>query len=265
MRTLDELRGYEIRATDGLIGKVDEVYFDDERWVVRYIVVDTGTWLSSRRVLVSPIAFGEPDWASRTIPTRLTKERIEQSPSIDLDKPVSRQQEAHFNSYYGWPTYWGSFGLWGRWSAPVAMAMPPHPDPDAAAAKDEDHHLRSSREVTTYHLHATDGEVGHVTDFVVDDVTWAVRYLAVATSNWWFGKHVLIAPALIESVRWDEGLVDLRVTRDVIKGSPPWNPDDPSWSDYEQRLLAYYDTERRQKMRRDVPRPPVTVEPGRRI
>lgn len=182
MRTLDELHGYEIHATDGLIDKIDEIYFDDERWVVRYIVVNTSTWSSSRRVLVSPIAFGEPDWHSRTILTRLTKERIEPSPSIDLDKPVARQQEAQFNSYYGWPTYWGSFDLWGRWSSPVAMALPPHPDPEAALAQDADLHLRSSREVTGYHLHATDGEVGHVTDFLIDDVSWAVRYLSVATS-----------------------------------------------------------------------------------
>ncbi|MEP6863049.1 MAG: PRC-barrel domain-containing protein [Deltaproteobacteria bacterium] len=245
MRTVGELHGYEIRATDGLIGKIDEIYFDDERWVVRYIVVDTGTWLKARRVLVSPIAFGEPDWHSRTIPTRLTKDRIEHSPSIDLDKPVSRQQEAQFNNYFGWPAYWGSFGLWGRWSAPVAMGMPLHPDPRAdAAAAAADHHLRSSREVTRYRLHASDGEIGHITDFLIDDVSWEVRYLAVATTGWWTGKQVLIPTSLIETVRWDERRVDVHVRRELVKDSPEWNPDDPSWSDYEQRLRAYYADQR---------------------
>ncbi|MEO6777171.1 MAG: PRC-barrel domain-containing protein [Kofleriaceae bacterium] len=255
MRTLDELHGYEIRATDGLIGKIDEVYFDDERWVVRYVVVDIGEWSHARRVLISPIAFGEPDWHSRTIPTRLTKQVIEHSPTVDLAKPVSRQQEAQFNRHYGWPAYWGSFGMWGRWSAPVAMALPPHPEPEAASTKHADYHLRSSREVTGYHLHATDGEIGHVIDFLVDDASWAVRYLSVTTSNWWFGKHVLIAPALIEAVAWDKRRINLRVTRDVIKGSPPWNPDDPSWSDYERQLMAYYNSERGLEPGRDHAQP----------
>jgi hypothetical protein len=110
----------------------------------------------------------------------------------------------------------------------------------APPREDGDPHLRSSREVIGYHLHAIDDTLGHVEDFVIDDETWSVRYLAVDTSNWWFGGHVLISPRWIRAVRWPERLVDLAVTRDVIKRSPTWTPTYPITQDYEDKLLEYY-------------------------
>ena len=241
LRAVSDLKGHAIEATDGLIGHIDEVYFDDEKWTIRYFVVNTGSWLDARRVLLSPIALGRPRWGARTLTAQLTREKVRNSPSINLDKPVSRQQEGQFNDYYGWSSYWGGTGLWARWGVPMMMAMPPHPDDRNHVVREGgDPHLRSSGEVIGYHLHATDGKFGHVEDFIVDDESWAIRYMVVDTSNWWFGRKVLISPEWIGSVRWPERLVELAVTKDVVKSSPKWNSDEPITAEYEAALVDHY-------------------------
>ena len=114
LRTINDLEDYAIRATDGDIGHVKDVYFDDETWVVRYLVVDTGTWLSSRKVLLSPIAIGQPNWTDKVLPASITKDQVENSPDINTKKPVSRQQEIRLLEYYGYPYYWGNCGMCTR-------------------------------------------------------------------------------------------------------------------------------------------------------
>lgn len=241
LRALNDLHGYAIEATDGLIGHVEEVYFDDEKWTIRYFVVKPGNWLDDREVLLSPISLGEPHWQDRTLTVRLTKDKVKNSPSIDLHKPVSRKHETQFNDYYGWSSYWGGTGLWARWGAPMMMAAPPRlEDRDPALDEDGDPHLRSSREVNGYHFHATDAKIGHVEDFIIDDETWAIRYLVVNTSNWGLGRKVLIAPQWIDSVREAERIVELLVPRDVIKNSPKWDPDAPITREYEDALREHY-------------------------
>src|SRR5688572_30756225 len=201
LRNVNELRGFAIHATDGVIGEVDDLYFDDENWAVRYLVVDTGGWLSGRKVLISPYAIGLPNWDGRELPVRLTKAQVEGSPDIDTQKPVSRQHEAFYSSYYGYPYYWGSEGLWGLGAYPGILPA----DVPAATAEGEqegakealplqqpvDAHLRSCNELKGYQLHATDGDIGHVDDMLVEDRTWAIRYLVVNTSKWWGGHRVL--------------------------------------------------------------------------
>jgi uncharacterized protein YrrD len=233
------LRGFAIDATDGAVGRVEDVYFDDDRWAVRYLVVKTGRLLDHREVLVSPIALERPSARARTIRARLTRDKIRHGPHVDVDKPVGRQHEVAFNAYYGWPSYWGGSGLWGMWNAPLMMARrlagrppshePPHGDP----------HLRSVREVTGYRVHALDGNLGHVRDFIIDDETWQIHYLVVETAAW-FGKRTLVTPAAIGSVKWSLKRVDLLVTRARIEASPAWGNHTTITHDYEDRLRAYY-------------------------
>ena len=239
LHTLNKLRGFQIDATDGIIGRIAGVYFDDVQWAVRYLVVNTGSWLDAREVLISPTALGATDGQTRTLAARLTKKQVEGSPSIDLDRPVSRQQEAAVSDHYGWPEYW-NMGLWENRIPATMAAMQAHANEPAPPREDSDPHLRSSREVIGYHLHAIDDTLGHVEDVVIDDETWTIRYLAVDTSNWWLGGHVLISPRWIRAVRWLERMVDLAVTRDVIKHSPTWTPSYPITQDYEDKLLDYY-------------------------
>jgi hypothetical protein len=238
LRTLNELHDYAIGAADGVIGRVKDLYLDDQTWVVRYLVVETGGWLSSRKVLISPIAIGDPDWAKRLLPVSITKEQVKNSPDFDSEKPVTRQHEIEYSSYYGYPYYWGGAGYWGAGMYPSMMMSgfggvgatrtvqeeSQNARARAEASRDEnaDPHLRSGAAVTGYHIHASDGAIGHVSGMLIDEATWAVRYLVVDTSNWWVGHKMLIAPAWIEAVSWTERTVSVGMTRQAIKDAPPY-------------------------------------------
>ena len=237
LRNLNDLQDYTIRATDGDIGYVKDFYIDDQAWVIRYFVVETGNWLSSKKVLVSPFAFGDPNWQEKILPVSITRDQVSNSPDIDTDKPVSRQHENDYLAYYAYPFYWGGAGLWGADSLPNRM-MPefvstpliiePQPDsavvdPPAVPHNPDDTHLRSCAEVTGYHIHASDGDIGHLEGMLVDDATWAIRYLVVNTSNWWVGHKVLIAPEWIREVSWFDGMVSLNITRQKVQDAPPYD------------------------------------------
>lgn len=245
LRSVNSLRGYMIQATDGEIGHVDQFYFDDQEWTVRYLVVDTGGWLTGRRVLISPIALGDTDWQGQRLHVKLTRQQVENSPDIDTDRPVSRQQEVGYFQYYGWPYYWGGPGLWGGAMYPGYLAYAPAVD---AAVEEEqrrveeegDPHLRSTNEVMGYKIQARDDEIGGVSDFILDDETWAIRYLVVDTGGWWPGKKVLVPPPWIEQVSWTDQKVYVELDRDTIRNGPEWDPSAPITREYEQRLHGYY-------------------------
>jgi sporulation protein YlmC with PRC-barrel domain len=228
LRNVKDLRGYAIRATDGIIGKVDDFYFDDEDWGVRYLVVDTGSWLSGRKVLISPIAVGHAGWMARRLPVALTRAQVEHSPDIDTRKPVSRQHEAQYFGYYGYPYYWGGAGLWGMGAYPGSLTTQGRVEQGLKAhgahTTPDDCHLRSSNAIIGHHIAATDGDIGHLEDLLVDDHTWAIRYLVVNTSNWWRGHRVLVAPEWIRDVSWSETKVSVDLTRQDVKDAPPYDP-----------------------------------------
>jgi len=241
LRTMTDLKQYTIGASDGTIGSVKDLYFDDEKWVIRYFVVATEDWLSSRRVLISPMAIDHPNWAARVLSVSITRDQVRSSPDVDTDKPVSRQHEMHYLGYYGYPYYWGGRGLWGMASTPAMMVSSfgyggtdaayrreqaekarLEAEADAERNKNADHHLRSCTTVMTYHLHASDGDIGHVEDFLVDEETWAIRYMVVNTSNWWMGHQVLVAPQGIAGIDWDDNIVSVDLTRDAVRKAPTY-------------------------------------------
>lgn len=233
------LQGYRLECLDGEIGKVKEFYFDDQHWTIRYLVVDTGTWLASRQVLISPHALGTVSTEERHIAVALSKKQIEESPSLGSDKPVSRQFEEDYSGYYGWPTYWNSPYMWGSYS--TLMPDPTQWSRPSQAENVGDHHLRSTHDVSGHHIQATDGEIGHVADFIIDDGTWAVRYLVIDTQNWWPGKKVLVAPQWIERVSWDESKVFVNLTREAIRRSPEYTADSLLTREYETGLYRHYE------------------------
>src|ERR1035437_1805205 len=238
------LKGFVIRATDGELGTVDH-YFDDETWAIRYLVVETGGWLSGRRVLISPISAVHTDLQARRVDVALTKQQVENSPDIDTRKPVSRQHEAEYLGYFGYPLYWSGPYLWGPEFYPGSLILPT-PAPKASGVTDKirgesaDSHLRSTEAVTGYHIEATDGEIGHVDEFVVDDEVWAIRYIEVATRNWWPGKRVLVSPAWIERVSWTDSKVYVGLSRDAIQLTPEYVESMPISRDYENQLYFHY-------------------------
>src|SRR5665213_242757 len=246
LRSVKDLTGYAISATDGVIGDVDDFYFDDEDWAIRYLIVVTGGWLSGRHVLISPIAIGDPDWMDRRLPVALTKAQVEHSPDIDTQKPVSRQHEAAYFGYYEYPRYWGGFGLWGLGGYPGSQTAEPRIDNDmkprvtSTRTSDDDCHLRSCRVIIGCHIHATDGDIGHVTNLLVDDHTWAIRYLVVATGHWWSGHHVLVAPPWIETVSWPDARVSVDVTRQAVKDAPSYDPEAQFSREQERGLYEHH-------------------------
>jgi len=232
LRSLTDLKQYAIHATDGDIGQVKDFYFDDEAWAIRYLVVATGTWLMGRNVLITPISIGRPNWDNKTLLVGITREQVKNSPDIKTDKPVSRQHEGELLGYYGYPGYWIGGGMWGAGGYPGMMMLgrirPAGNDaPEGVTLHDhkkDDVHLRSCKEVTGYHIHATDGEIGHVSGMLVDERTWAIRYLIVDTSNWWMGHQVLIAPLWLNQVEWPEKKVTVRLTRQQIRDAISYDP-----------------------------------------
>ncbi len=235
------LKGLEIWATDGEIGTVDQFYFDDESWAIRYLVVQTGGWLGGRQVLISPFSIVQADWQAKRLEVALTKRRVENSPDINTHQPVCRQHEAEYNRYYGYPYYWGGPLLWGPVYYPGDVNTAPKDSAtEGIQSESMDSHLRSAEAVTGYHIEATDGELGHVDGFIVDDEAWAIRYIQVATRNWWPGKKVLVSPAWIERVSWEDSKVYAALTREAIQSAPEFVDFTSITRDYENRLYSHY-------------------------
>jgi uncharacterized protein YrrD len=237
LRSLKDLEGYKIAEKDGHIGKVHDFFFDDEFWVVRYLVVDTGSWLPGRKVLLSPGVLLTPDWNAREFTVALTRDQVKNSPDIDTDKPVSRQREMELRTYYGWPFYWTGGGAWPE---PIPL-MPPLEPPPPKTREEGDPHLRSVREMIGYNIEADDGEIGFVDDFIAEEETWVIRYLVVSTHKWLPGRKVLVAPHWIAGrISWAKQTVKLNMSRASVKNSPEFDPSAPVNREYETRLYDYY-------------------------
>ncbi|OHB78534.1 MAG: hypothetical protein A2Z25_02025 [Planctomycetes bacterium RBG_16_55_9] len=237
LRSVKSLIGYKIGATDGPMGKVDSFLFDDSAWIIRYLVVDTGGWLPGRQVLISPVSLERPVTKVRMMPVNLTREQVENSPDIDTDKPISRQAEIELHKHYDWTPYW----IGGGFDAPIIQPSSEEKKQAAVAAMEKaDSHLRSTQEVTGYRIHATDGDIGHVEDFVLEDESWGLRYLVVDTKNWLPGRSVLISPQWIEQISWPDSKVWTDLSSEQIKDSPRYDPSAPVNQEYETRLYDYY-------------------------
>jgi hypothetical protein len=257
LRTSGDILEFAVETTDGTVGHVKDLYFDDQTWVIRYFVVHTGPWLIGRKVLISPISAGRPDWSGHLLPITITKDQLRSSPLIDTDRPVSRQHEAQLHDFYRYPYYWQGNDIWGTGLYPAQMvtgigfgdadseirlravqtSRAAHQHHSGAPA---DPNLRSCNAVSGYRVGANDGEIGHVTGLLVEEDTWAVRYMVVDTSNWWLNHQVLVAPQWIKDVRWAERLVSVDLSRKALKDSPPYTTGELLSRSAESRLFLHY-------------------------
>ena len=249
LRNASAINGYAIAASDGRLGTVSDFLFDDASWLVRWLVVDTGKWLSGRKVLLPPSVLGHLDPKGREFAVGLTMQQVKDSPDIDTERPVSRQIETNIYDYYGWHPYWGAGRFMGGYGYGGGGAMPVSPVPDsrlleediaAAQRSNDDPHLRSIEAVTGYHIHASDGEIGHVEDFLVEDADWSIQYLVVDTQNWWPGKKVLISPRSAREIDWTDNLVNLDVDRQRVKDSPAYDASTTVDRAYEKNFHSHY-------------------------
>lgn len=225
LRSIKQLYGDKLGASDGEIGHVKDFYFDDQNWVVRYLVADTGSWLLGRKVLLSPHAFGSLDPDGKLLPVKLSRKQIEDSPSIESHKPVSRQYEAEYYRYYGWPCYWQGDALWGMSSLP-AFEMPAKPlpsvppDVSSGSAENPDAHLWSTQGVNGYHIRASDGEIGHICDFMMDDQSWAIRQLVIKLGHRFSGQEVQIPTSQVGRISYEEATVSVNLTSEAVQQNP---------------------------------------------
>ncbi len=244
LHSLRLLKGSPLAAKDGTIGKVHDIYFDDYRWTIRYLVVATGSWLAGREyVLISPLSIEKGfRYNDVLISVDLTREQIKNSPSFESHQPVSRQLEIEYFNYFGWPYYWAFPGTWGYGIYPYHLIevqnnlTPPEP----VANQKEDSHLRSAFEVKGYGVESLDGRMGSVEDFLLEDETWSIRYLVIDTIRWWPSKKVLISPTWCSQISWMDHVIKIDLTKDTIKRSPPYDSKAFLNRSYEQSLHGHY-------------------------
>lgn len=248
MLNFSRIRGAGLHARDGVVGRLDDLYFDDVFWQVRYVIIDTGGWLTGRKVLIAPATIGPFDAARYGFSTSLTRDQVANSPAIDTQKPVSRQQEVRLHDYYGWSPYWGEGLLQGD----SETGEPRHGDAfwqshetqasiaEARAMRTGDPHLRSARAVASHRIAAVDGDIGHVEDFLIEEANWIIRYLIVDTRNWLPGKNVVISPRWVDAVDWPNRRVRVDLTRDQIREGPAYDPNRNLVRSDEEYLFAFY-------------------------
>lgn len=229
LRSTKEMKNYVIGATDGEIGHVTDFFFDDQSWLIRYLVVETGPWLLSRKVLISPLALMDADWMHKRLPVRISKEQVKNSPDIDTHMPVSRQHEMAYADYYGYPYYWAGDGL-----SFSGAALPPQPPEDPR----QDPHLRSCSAVIGYNIHASDGDIGHVNEMLIDEKTWSIRYLVV--NDFWIGHEVVVSPDWVKRIHWENSMVTLDLLQQEVKDSPNFDSSTALNREQEAAIHAHY-------------------------
>lgn len=242
IHSLSDVKGFTIHASDGEIGKIEDCYFDDEQWTVRYLVVRTGSWLFGKEVLLSPIVVERVDFEHKEIICKISSKQVESSPSVETEKPISKQQEQEFSRYFGYPVYWGGAGFWGDAMHPGALFFPPEeiPEDEIAREKDRDHHLRSIDEVCGYRVWTKAEKVGKVQDFHFDDATWIIRYLEVHTGGITRSKEVLFSPRWVTQVDWAQAEVTIGLDKDKVENAPVYDPSRAITREYEESLFSYY-------------------------
>jgi sporulation protein YlmC with PRC-barrel domain len=219
------MRNWRVEATDGEVGKLVDVFFDDERWGARYLVVKTGGWLASKKVLLSPASVSRASQLSGSVSVYLTREQIEKSPDVDTDMPVSRHYEIAHALHYGYPHYWSGEMLWGAGIYPGVVPVGDEiAETEIQAAQEEAaaerSHLRSSFELIGYRVEAIDGDAGDLEDLTLDSETWAIRHLVVDTARWWPGGQVKVHPSSVTDMSWKDKTLRLHLTREQLKNMP---------------------------------------------
>jgi len=247
-RSLRNLFGYEIQATDGKIGKVKDLYFDEEEWETRYLVIDTGPWILGKEVLLIPDALGQPNWVGESIPVKLTQKQVKESPDVSTVLPIARKHQIALHTYYNWRPYWSPVTPITTSTMATATTIAQN-DTRLQDEKKEaierlfqhDSSLRSAKEVIGYTTNGQDGELGKIDDIILDIESWKLVYFVLDTSSWLVeGKKTLIAIPWINSISYHDQEVQLDLNQTIIEDSPPYDPETPINRSYEEVLYDYH-------------------------
>jgi len=246
LRKTRDLKGARLGARDGEIGHLKDFYFDDDKWSIRYLLAGTGNWLPGRKVLISPLVVKNIHFAAHmVIEVDLDKDQIKHSPTMDAHRPVSQQFQARYGTQLLWPDYWIGPLVWEPSGVRRGVSSPSIPTDSEShqpeqLADDEDSHLQSAEAVAGFAIQALDHHFGHIEQFILDDESWAIRYLVADLRNWLPGKRVLLAPQWISSVNWLESRVYIDLDRATIQRSPAYDSALPISREYESRLFDHY-------------------------
>lgn len=247
LQSVNDLKGYDIFATDGEIGNIEEFYFEDINFKMRYLVANTGNWLTGKQNLISPVRITHLDRENRRVRVSLTKEEVRKSPTVDKHLPVSRQMEKMVSDYYGNTYYWDDrpdlnatqLATVNAARATVKSAMTT--TSVVSAESPQDVHLRSAQETAAYEVAGLDGTFGKIVDFIVETDNWTMRYVTVDTGSWLAEKQVLVSTGWIEGFNWSNRRVNMNLTRAQIESCPDFNEVAEITNEYETRLQKHFD------------------------
>lgn len=253
LHSTKELQNYTVRAEDGDVGKIYEFYFDDKEWTIPYLVIDTGTWLPGRKIMMPVDVFGQVDQKHGILPVALTIEEVRSRPDVTRVTSVSEHYESSkiLGPYAGPPLDQLGEGLFDE----KHIGMDPDSLIQTVKAKEEAEErlsapvrkvrtggglLQSTRQIIGYYIQAQDDEIGHVEDFIIDADTWTIRYMIIDTVNWLPGKKVLVSPAWIDMIDWNSSKVYVNLSQEAVKNSPVYDSSAPLSQVYEDQLYAHY-------------------------
>ncbi len=273
--SLKELSGSTIKATDGDLGQVKDVYFDDRSLTIRFLVVDTHPWLPlSQKVLISPISLLEFSADDYAMTVSLSKDMVKNCPKVEEHETVSREFEKIYYDYFGYGYYWTGEGAWGEYAYPTALfhgnilpfenietnnsetgnsetgnsetgnsetnnSETDNSETDNVADDNFEtaNHLRSANELAHYSIDAVDGKKGYIYDFIWDTYNWSLRYLVIDTRDWLpGGKHVLVSPEQFDSFNWGNQTVSCNIGLQQIKACPEYRSDKLNDSQYLEQV-----------------------------
>lgn len=242
LQSAKSLLDYVVKAIDGNIGKVNNIYFDDQNWILRYVVIDIGLMFSDRIVLLSTSILKKPLTMEHLFPVSITKQQIWDSPDITTNLPISRVHEIALHDYFGWPYYWDISPFINTEPLPVADIAKENIDIQSKTVEksDTDNHLQSFLEIKGYRIEAENGMIGHIDDVIIDESEWKISSVVVDTSNWFHGKKVLLPSYSFRSFNWSDRSAQVFQTRAQIQSSPSYDPSFPVNKEMEERLYDYY-------------------------
>jgi hypothetical protein len=241
LRPLEPIVGYDIDGIEETIGKVADFYFDDATWDIRYVVVDTGSWLIDRKVILSPEAFDEPDWRSEKMPTSLSKKEIEESPGIDADKPVSREKEIDIFKFFRWAPYWNATNASGIYAAATTPPVVNESDSNTAENDEAKTNIRSFEEVRNYLAHTIKDDAGKVRDFIIDDNNWKIRFLVIDIGSLLKSREILVPVKFVTSIDWHKAAIELALDKATLEQVPEYDDNEMITNEYEERIKPFYD------------------------
>lgn len=260
LRNLKKIFGFTLFGEGQEYGTIKDFYFDEDKMKIRYGIVDTGTWLKNRKVLISPKEFMKPDFEHGVLPVELTKKEIEESPPISKEKPLSQIMEEKVTNYFEWPKYWigTSTGepvnanfLLGEKIKEMRQNKTNKEQREkyiVAREGNKETNLRSSKEVIGYNIKAIDGEIGKLDGLIVEDNYWLIRYLIIDTGKWLPSRKVIFPPEWLEGISWNKEQIIFPFSKEEIRHAPDYDPDVPVSRVYEEKLYEYYQKQKYWKL-----------------